>query len=1776
MRFTKSLLAQLQGPEFAADVSDVSPAIAAKLITDQSQPEPPRQEPSPTEQSHTAESLRGQTNVETSKPTPVALPASPPPAAKPPGSPETLGAAGVTGVDATLLESPSNDPLSTLAAPGMDAYATMQELPGGDPSSTLAGAGVENRQGTREQSDTLRFGPETRLVIQDRLVSNLDQIARAGGSPQRPDYELVEVIGRGGMGLVYAARQTSVDREVAVKMISPDRAHDESTRDDFLSEAVITGELDHPNIVPIHDVGKGHGNALFYSMKRVTGTPWQKVVATLPQTENLRILMAVADAVAFAHSRGVVHRDLKPENVMLGQFGEVLVMDWGLAIVTPEFRRGDSVSKKVGAGCTPSYAAPELVTGPLSIIGPQADVYLLGAILYQIVTGKPPHLANTPQECLRVAARNKINPTKETGELVDIALKAMATQPSDRYAGVKEFQNAIRSFQSHSESLLLTARATEELAEARRTGDYQDFGRAVFGYRQAFELWDENHAAKAGLSQARLAYAESALSKQDFDLGLTLLDPNDAEHAPLAARLLAGQNERNNRRRRLKAMSRTAIGLVAIIFIGGSAGSYQIYLAKERAGREKVIADEMRVEAEGSENAARAAQQTAEIEKNSAIAAKKEADTAKEQAVKSEIQATHERDVAKQATALEEQARIRAVRARQAQEFEAYVAQIGLASEQISANAFDSALTVLTSQKTSPHRGWEWYRLDYLARQGQTASLNVQSEVECIALDSAGSRFAAGLRDGRVLIGRVADLDQPAENAAGKTLMIEHGAAVLAVAFSPDDRFVISAGESGTLALWNAGDGTRVGPKFTGHDPTKSIHRARLINAGGRRWLLTASADRTAQLWDLSKSPAEWNSAPLQVLRGHHLQVWDAAMSPDGRRIVTAGDDGRAVVWAFSDEEGHFVPARTALDSLGTSRPRVFTGHDGGVYAAAFSPDGKLVTTAGLDKRVLIWNPERVVEDDLKQRMTAVADPLRIKQALSESIVLEGHTEPVHSLSFSRDGKYVLSGSDDNTIRIWPRTGDLQDVTVLRGHGGWVRSCLFSPQPNENGDWTVFSGSHDRQIKQWNVAGYAEVRALRVDRLADHGDAVLAAAFNPKGDKIVTASRDHVARVWQLSPGKFVPAVVKDAPLKLFEGHDFSATVARYLKDGRRVVTSGIDGQVCLWNVDSGAQLARLPGTGLTAALAVSPDDVWILTGSSDRNVKLWNLDEAVADYAAGRESKPVHQFEGHTAQVRVLAVSPDGSGRFYSGDEAGSGMLWNLNDRRQPPRELAHHTLRINAAVYLPDSSQFATAADDGLVYVCDATSGAIRSTLDHRSHSESIVALGVTPDGRRAITVGEPPSENAPFVIFDWSIEAGRLTRFAPLERGMTVFGMALAPNGQSPGALLALGRRSDGRTELRGWNLDTWKEQRASDDRQMLDDSVLSREHASVWSAAWSPDGAHVLTVGGNEAQVWQLNGRQIRSRLGPHRAVATAGFSSDGQFVITGSWDESFKIWTVANGSPRSLCRVSVDRAGAINSAAFTPVGGSFQILSAHDDGTARLWNWDSQTPEILPKPLGVMTHGKPVNAAAFSQDGSRLLTLCADGVARVWAAPPALPAPAVPNEDDKARQPLLELAGRHSGPLLCGAFSNDGKWIATAGEDKRIVLWNARTGQAALDAPLEGHSAAITSLAFSEDGKRLVTGSRDNTAKLWDLQMTQSSSETSAVPANGLPTATSVVDQKPQPVPAVAPEPNLRGKELLTLRGHSAEITSVAFSPDGRFVLTASLDSSAILWLTNKP
>lgn len=386
--------------------------------------------------------------------------------------------------------------------------------------------------------------PATGMDLEPPPTLTVSLKTRPLSGPNEPgapgaDYELNQAIGQGGMAVVYEARQKAIDRAIAIKMIRPDLIHNPHLRGRFLIEAAVTGDLEHPNIIPVYDLGTSEQGQPFYAMRRIQGQPWCDVIASKSQAENVGILMNVADAVAYAHSRGVIHRDLKPENVMLGDFGEILVIDWGIAVSVAAHGKAAPLDESTKLGGTPVYMAPEMATGDLTRIGPASDVYLLGAILYEIITGRKPHSGRKLKEVLLNAARNVIEPVEGGGEseLLAIALRAMATEPRDRYASVKAFQEAIDEVRSHAESVAFSTRAQAILARAQASGSYDEFAQAVFVGQEALKLWDANRAAFHGIVSARLAWAGCACGKGDLDLAESLLESGGLEQSELGARV---------------------------------------------------------------------------------------------------------------------------------------------------------------------------------------------------------------------------------------------------------------------------------------------------------------------------------------------------------------------------------------------------------------------------------------------------------------------------------------------------------------------------------------------------------------------------------------------------------------------------------------------------------------------------------------------------------------------------------------------------------------------------------------------------------------------------------------------------------------------------------------------------------------------------------------------------------------------------------------------------------------------------------------------------------------------------------------------------------------------------------------------------------------------------------------------------------------------------------------------------------------------------------------
>ncbi|WP_231615420.1 protein kinase domain-containing protein [Novipirellula artificiosorum] len=370
-----------------------------------------------------------------------------------------------------------------------------------------------------------------------------------GGQRCDADYRLVGQLGAGGTGVVYQAHQRAIDREVAIKVLRNNLAIDPPSRERFLTEARVIGGLDHPNVIALHEVCVDQEGGLFYSMKRIDGTSWDQQIKEKSLNDNVQILLRVADAIRYAHSRGLIHRDIKPENVMLGRFGEVLLADWGLAIShdANQGTDGQFESTHPTIGGTPAYMAPELARGDTQQVSFATDVYLLGAILFQIKTGYPPHHGETLLECIHAAAENKIRPTSIKGELLDIAIKAMATDPNDRHESVDAFVTAIEQQREHEESTRLVKRVQEQMKTFHVDNPYEGFRVADVLLMEALEIWPENRHAQELRVDLNLEFARVATEQGDLDLALSLLESVGLGDSERAARVRRDRDQRNEK-----------------------------------------------------------------------------------------------------------------------------------------------------------------------------------------------------------------------------------------------------------------------------------------------------------------------------------------------------------------------------------------------------------------------------------------------------------------------------------------------------------------------------------------------------------------------------------------------------------------------------------------------------------------------------------------------------------------------------------------------------------------------------------------------------------------------------------------------------------------------------------------------------------------------------------------------------------------------------------------------------------------------------------------------------------------------------------------------------------------------------------------------------------------------------------------------------------------------------------------------------------------------------
>ncbi len=687
-------------------------------------------------------------------------------------------------------------------------------------------------------------------------------------------------------------------------------------------------------------------------------------------------------------------------------------------------------------------------------------------------------------------------------------------------------------------------------------------------------------------------------------------------------------------------------------------------------------------------------------------------------------------------------------------------------------------------------------------------------------------------------------------------------------------------------------------------------------------------------------------------------------------------------------------------------------------------------THAAEDQRAAAFQATREARNqrDIAERLTREADAQRAVAERGAKVALSGQfAAAVTALSLAvvpinptRALKLALAGWPRNSGDQAPQLGVTltaieaavlrsRERMILSGHTDAVRSAAFSPDGAR-----IVTASGDRTARVWDAR---TGKAIAV--LAGHEDSVRSAAFSPDGGRIVTASWDMTARLWDARTGKAIAVLA---------GHEGWVTSAAFSPDGGRIVTASYDNTARVWDARTGNVIAVLAGhTGGVESAAFSPDGGRIVTASDDNTARVWDA----------RTGKVIAVLVGHEDQANSAAFSPDG-GRIVTASNDNTARLWDARTGKAIA-VLAGHNYAVGKAMFSPDGARILTASYDNTACLWDASTGKQMATLV--GHNASVLSAVFSPDGTQIVTGSNDNTARL------WDARTGKAIAVLAAHNN-DVNSATFSPDGTQ--IVTASGDHT-----ARVWDAATGK-------------AIATLAGHSNWvaSAAFSPDGARIVTASlDSTARLWDARtGKAITVLAGHESDVYSAAFSPDAGRIVTASKDKTARVWDAVTGEPIA---VLAGHDGPVYRAAFSPDGG--RIVTASGDKTARVW--DAQTGKVIAVMAG---HEDSVMSAAFSPDGGRIVTASFDNTARLW--------------DASTGRQIATLAG-HDSWVLDAEFSPDGRRIVTASYDNTARLWDAVTGIPIVT--LLGHISNVNTAVFSPDGARIVTASSDNTVRLWD-------------------------------------------------------------------------------------
>jgi WD40 repeat protein len=1001
-------------------------------------------------------------------------------------------------------------------------------------------------------------------------------------------YAVAGEIARGGMGVILDGKDLEIRRELAIKVMRDGVASAPGQLARFVEEAQIQGQLEHPNICPVHEIGTDSQGRPYFTMKKVKGRSLAETLQapSLPSLHQLlEIFAKVCDAVAFAHSKGVIHRDLKPANIMIGEFGEVLVMDWGLAkimghddaqrdrlVISDRAESGALLSTAGSAIGTPSYMPPEQALGEIDKIDERSDIYALGGILYSILALRPPVEGATLREVLARVAENAIVPPTRRApgrpippDLEAAAMKALAGDRGKRYASVREFKTDIEAFLegrtlAAAEYSLLQLAAkwfrrnrvfavTASVAAAILLGGAVFYVATVTRERAAAEAAARREKAEAARARGAEGVADRARRETEVRLAEGLVAQGDS----------VGLNGRWGEAKALFAEATAVFERAGIPPVDAELGMWEAWrhspppLLSLTAHLSPIASvaiapDGRRAISSGHDSNLRLWDlPTGRVRRVIPLPA-------------ISLSVAFSPDGRHALSALGDAARL--LDPETGAEIRAMASHAG----GVRAVAFSpdgtralSAGDDGTVRVSDVGTGRELLRL-----QGH------DSTVYCAAFTPDGKRILSGGRDKTL---RAWDAVTGKETAA----LRGHTNDVISLSVSRDGRRAVTGGRDNAVRIWDLESGESL--RTLAH--TSSVHAVAVAPNG--RHVLTGEADRRLRLWDIEAG------AVILDFHGHVGPVYAVALSPDGRLALSGGIDPRVFLWDIMPE-GHV---------------RSYVGHVGPVPAVSLSADGRTLLSGGWDRSVRLWDIEtgRVLK------------------------TLAGHAGPVNAVALIGEGGRALTGGNDRVLRLWEiRTGAV--VRQWRGHESGIGAMAVTVDGRR-----AISGSTGGEVRLWDLSREDGARVL-----AERGPEVLCAGFSGDGRRAIAGGKDFEARVWDVEtgvlartlphPGQEVTGVAlspdgaraltvtRDGMVKLWDaatGRDIrllevaspGAWVAALSPDGRTAAGGSVARGLRLWDAETGRERRTFVGhTDRVTSIAFSPDSRWIVSSSNEKAVR--------------------------------------------------------------------------------------------------------------------------------------------------------------------------------------------------------------------------------------------------------------------------------------------------------------------------------------------------------------------------------------------------------------------------------------------------------------------------------------------------------------------------------------------------------------------------------------------